>query len=139
MIIRKENNMTTLRGIATMSIWAKDHEAAVTWYSDLLGIEPYFKRPGYAEFRVGDKQTELGIIDHNYAPHLAFPGKPSGIVAYWHVDDLEKVYKDVLRKGATELQAPEDRGHGFVTATVVDPFDNILGLMYNPHYVEMSK
>jgi hypothetical protein len=26
---------------------------------------------------------------------------------------------------------------GFVTATVVDPFGNVLGVMYNPHYVEV--
>ena len=25
---------------------------------------------------------------------------------------------------------------GFVTASVVDPFGNVLGIMYNPHYVE---
>jgi len=27
---------------------------------------------------------------------------------------------------------------GFVTASVVDPFGNILGVMYNPHYVEIQ-
>jgi len=26
---------------------------------------------------------------------------------------------------------------GFVTASVIGPFGNILGLMYNPHYVEV--
>jgi hypothetical protein len=25
----------------------------------------------------------------------------------------------------------------FVTASVVDPFGNILGVMYNPHYLEV--
>jgi hypothetical protein len=27
---------------------------------------------------------------------------------------------------------------GFVTASVVDPFGNVLGLMYSPHYVEKN-
>jgi hypothetical protein len=28
-------------------------------------------------------------------------------------------------------------GAPFATASVVDPFGNILGLMYNPHYLEI--
>lgn len=39
-----------LRGIATISLWAADHAAAVAWYGDLLTQKPYFERPGYAEF-----------------------------------------------------------------------------------------
>ena len=48
----------TLRGFATISYWSDDMEAAKAWYSDLLGITPYFERSGpdgqlaYAEFRV---------------------------------------------------------------------------------------
>ena len=52
-----------LRGFATVSFYASDLEAARAWYTDLLGIEPYFVVPGYIEFRVGDFQHELGIID----------------------------------------------------------------------------
>ena len=28
-----------------------------------MGIEPYFERPEYYEFRVGDYQHELGLMD----------------------------------------------------------------------------
>jgi hypothetical protein len=31
----------------------------------------------------------------------------------------------------------KDRGEGFVTASVVDPFGNVLDLIHSPHYVEM--
>lgn len=127
----------TLRGIATISLWAADHKAAVEWYSELLGIKPYFEQPGYAEFRVGDYQTEIGIIDRNYAPHLKFPDGPSGTVVYWHVDNVEDTLEHVVSSGAKQLEAPKDRGNGFVTASVVDPFGNILGIMHNPHYVEV--
>ncbi len=30
-----------------------------------------------------------------------------------------------------------ERGIGFITASVVDPFGDILGIMYNPHYLEV--
>ena len=39
--------------------------------------------------------------------------------------------------GATQLEPPQDRGDGFITAAVVDPFGNILGIMYKPHYLEV--
>jgi predicted enzyme related to lactoylglutathione lyase len=126
-----------LRGIATISLWSTDHRSAVDWYSELLGTKPYFERPGYAEFRIGDNQTEVGIIDSKYAPHLAFPDRPAGVVVYWHVDDVHNMVDLVLAKGAVQLEALQDRGHGFMTATVVDPFGNILGLMQNPHYLEV--
>jgi hypothetical protein len=30
-----------------------------------------------------------------------------------------------------------ERGPGFVTASVTDPFGNLLGVMYNQHYVDV--
>lgn len=58
----------TLRGLTTVSFWADDLVAAKKWYAELLGTDPYFERPGYAEFRLGDYQHELGLIDSRYAP-----------------------------------------------------------------------
>lgn len=57
-----------LRGLATVSFWAANLDAAKEWYAELLGVDPYFERPGYAEFRLGDYQHELGVIDSRYAP-----------------------------------------------------------------------
>lgn len=62
-----------LRGFATINYWADDMEAAKRWYADLLGVEPYFERPGphgkvaYAEFRIGDYQHEPGILDRKFS------------------------------------------------------------------------
>jgi len=40
--------------------------------------------------------------------------------------------------GATEYQPITKRGEGFVTASVVDPFGNVLGVMYNQHYLAVA-
>ncbi len=125
-----------LRGLTTVSFWAADLAAAKQWYAELLGIAPYFERPGYAEFRLGDYQHELGLIDSRYAPDPSARG-PAGAVVYWHVDDVTATLEQLLALGAKEHQAPTDRGAGFITASVVDPFGNILGIMYNPHYLEV--
>jgi predicted enzyme related to lactoylglutathione lyase len=130
-----------LRGFATISYWADDLEAARSWYAELLGIEPYFVMPeegppAYIEFRVGDHQDELGIIDRRYAPAGA-AGGPGGAIMYWHVDDLTATFERLLAMGAREYQPITPRGEsGWITASVVDPFGNVLGIMYNPHWVE---
>lgn len=134
-----------LRGFATINYWADDMEAAKRWYAELLGVEPYFERPGpdgrlaYAEFRIGDYQDELGLIDRGWAPADAAT-EPGGAVMYWHVDDVVATFQKLLSMGAKEYQPITPRGDaGFVTAATVDPFGNVLGIMYNPHYVEILK
>ena len=130
-----------LRGFATISYWADDVEAAKNWYAELLGIQPYFIRPeegppAYVEFRVGDYQDELGIIDRRYAPQGA-TGDPGGAVMHWHVDDVAATFERLLSMGAKEYQPITPREAGWITASVVDPFGNVLGIVYNPHYLEM--
>ncbi|RZU64045.1 putative enzyme related to lactoylglutathione lyase [Microterricola gilva] len=133
----------SLRGFSTINMWADDVTAASVWYTEFLGIEPYFSQPGpdgraaYIEYRVGDYQHELGIISRAWAP----PGsatEPGGVVMHWHVDDLEATVARLLAMGATEYQPITPHGDaGFVTASVVDPFGNVLGVMSNPHYLEV--
>jgi predicted enzyme related to lactoylglutathione lyase len=129
-----------LRGIATISFWADDVIAARKWYADLFGFEPYFQRPDadrpdYIEFRVGDYQDELGIINRKYAPKGG--SGPGGTVVYWHVDDVAAALEKLKAAGAKELEPLTKREAGFITASVLDPFGNILGVMYNPHYLEV--
>lgn len=125
-----------LRGLTTVSFYAADLDEASRWYSEFLGIEPYFHKTGYIEFRIGDYQHELGIIDSRYAPAGATDG-PAGEIVFWHVDDVQGTLARLLDLGATLHDKPRDQGQGFVTASVVDPFGNILGFMYNPHYVQV--
>lgn len=132
--------MTTFRGFATLNITADDVAAAARWYTDVFGVEPYFERPGpdgrpaYIEFRVGDRLAEFGIISAAFMPPA---GGPGGAIMHWHVDDLEGTVARLLALGATEYLPIQVRGEGFVTASVVDPFGNVLGVMTNVHYLEM--
>ena len=130
-----------LRGLTTVSYFADDVAAARDWYAEVLGTEAYFARPvdgppAYVEFRIGDHQHELGIVDRRFAPHGA-SDQPTGAVIYWHVDDVRAAFDRLLHMGATVHDEPMERGPGFVTASVVDPFGNILGVMFNQHYLDM--
>lgn len=136
----------SLRGFSTLNYWAEDVEAASAWYAQFLGFDPYFTRSGpdgkpvYAEFRIGDYQHELGIIDSRYrpSPDGVAAIEPGGAVMHWHVDDLADTVDRLLSLGATQYQPITPQGDaGFVTASVVDPFGNVLGVMTNPHYLEI--
>lgn len=130
------------RGFATVSFYADDLAAARDWYAEVLGVEPYYAfppppaEPAYVEFRLGDAEDELGLIQRSYAPPGA-ANPPGGAVIFWHVDDLEATVKRLLESGATEYEPVTKRESDFVTASVVDPFGNVLGVMHNPHYLEM--
>jgi catechol 2,3-dioxygenase-like lactoylglutathione lyase family enzyme len=85
-----------LRGLATINVWADDLEAAKDWYAELLGIDPHFERPGYFEFRLGDYQQELGLIDGRYAPDGSGAGT-AGARVHWHVDDVPATSRSCSR------------------------------------------
>ncbi len=129
-----------LRGITTITLFADDVDAARDWYTEVLGAEAYFARDvdgrlAYTEFRVGDYQHELGIIDRRYAPAAGVA--PGGVVVYWAVDDVAAAHARLLGLGAAEHGPLTERGPGFVTASVVDPFGNVVGVMENAHYDEV--
>ena len=132
-----------LRGLTNVSFWAEDVVAAREWYTHVLGIEPYFQNPAegppaYIEYRLGAQEDELGLIDRRYAPPGASQ-QPGGAIVYWQVDDVAASFARLLELGASEYQPVTERGTaGFITASVVDPFGNILGLMYSPHFVDMQ-
>jgi predicted enzyme related to lactoylglutathione lyase len=127
-----------LRGLTTVNFFADDVPAAVAWYTELLGVEPYFARPvdgtpAYVEFRIGDYQHELGILDSRFA--VGRTDRAVGPMTYWAVDDLEASFQRLQDMGATVHQKPIEHGPGFVTASVYDPFGNVLGIMFNEHYL----
>jgi predicted enzyme related to lactoylglutathione lyase len=79
----------------------------------------------------------LGLVDRGWA---GAPPGPGGAIMYWHVDDIEATFERLLSMGATEYQPITPRSDkGFVTAAVVDPFGYVLGIMYNPHHMQMLR
>lgn len=119
-----------------MTLFADDMAAARAWYTQVFELEPYFDRGPYLEWRVGDYQHEFGLLDSKFSPHPHGAG-PAGAVVYWAVDDVEAAYQRLLDLGATNHDEPTERGPGYVTASVLDPFGNILGVMRNQHYDDM--
>ena len=130
-----------LRGLTTVTTVVDDVSAAVSWYAELLGVEPYFAndvdgKPAYVEFRIGDFQHELGFIDARFAPPSQVGRNAGAALTYWADDDVQATYDRLLSMGATPHDEVTERGPGFVTASVLDPFGNVLAVMYNQHYLD---
>ncbi|MFC4947375.1 VOC family protein [Pseudonocardia sp. GCM10023141] len=147
-----------LRGFATVNFYADDLEEAGRWYHEATGVEPYFRvyacggcgnrsrearcadcdadtMLGYLELRIGDYEHELGFVNRMWAPPQ--PDGPGGAIVYWHVDNLQETLDHLESLGAKPHAPITEHGPGFVTASVVDPFGNVLGIMYNAHYLSI--
>ncbi|QEW04021.1 VOC family protein [Microbacterium lushaniae] len=129
------------RGLANLNLVASDMDAAVAWYSDVLDTPPYFVRPEnapveYAEWRFGDDQDELAVMSSAYRP--ALPG-PGGAIASIHVDDIGAAFERLLAAGAAPFDPITPRGEGWWSASVTDPFGNLLGLIQSPHWAAQHR
>jgi lactoylglutathione lyase len=105
----------------------EDIEKAKQWYSEILGVPPYFDQPYYVGFNIGG--YELGLD-----PDAAGITKGNNVVAYWSVEKIELVYNHILALGAKKNGDIQNVGGNIQVATVIDPFGNIFGLIENPDF-----
>jgi len=115
-------------GLRTAIYHAPDLQRAKAWYSDVLGIAPYFDQPFYVGFNVGGYELALDPDASNT------PGGAGGTVVYWGVSDARAAFERLLSLGATERSDVQDVGGDIRVATVFDPFGNIFGVIENPHF-----
>lgn len=117
-----------LQGLRTVIYGVNDIAHAKAWYSQALGMAPYFDEPFYVGFNVGG--YELGL-DPNTKPNSAVS---AGVVAYWGVENISAELKRLLEIGGKEHSAIQDVGDEIQVASLLDPFGNIIGLIHNPHF-----
>jgi predicted enzyme related to lactoylglutathione lyase len=115
-------------GLRTVIYHAPDLAKAKEWYSQALGIEPYFDQPFYVGFNVGG--YELGLDPDASST----PGGNGGAVAYWGVANAEVAFRRLIELGASERSKVQEVGEGIRVATVFDPFGNTFGVIENPHF-----
>ena len=115
-------------GLRTAIYHVADIEKGKAWYTEVLGVKPYFDEPFYVGFNVAG--YELGL----------HPGggnsddKADGAVAYWGVENAAAAFKRMLELGASVHEEVQDVGGGIKVATVKDPFGNIFGMIENPNF-----
>ena len=115
-------------GLRTTIYKVNNIEQAVEWYSKAFQTKPYFNEPFYVGFNI--QGYELGLQPNENTLN----NKSDNVVSYWGVEDIEEVFKRLINLGATENENPENVGNDIITASVKDPFGNVIGLIYNPHF-----
>lgn len=120
--------MTKILGLRTVVYKVDNLTKAKEWYSKAFTQEPYFDEPFYVGFNIGG--YELGLQPIEGADNII----GNSVITYWGVDDIEKAIQNMLDLGAAKKDEPLDVGGGVVVASVTDPWNNIVGLIYNPHF-----
>lgn len=116
---------TQLRGLRTLIYPTTDLASSKAWWTDYLGFAPYFDEPFYVGFEVAG--YELGLVPTDETG--------SSPTTYWGVDDVAQAVADAEANGATLLDAPQDVGDGIIVASVENPNGDVIGLIFNPHFV----
>ncbi len=116
-------------GLRTAGYRVRDLATAKAWYIIALGITPYFDESFYVGFNVGG--YELALIPAD----VPVERRDDAGVAYWGVSDADASHARLLTLGATEHEPVQDVGEGIRIGSVRDPFGNVFGVLFNPHFV----
>ncbi len=119
---------TQFLGLRTVVYKVDELKKATEWYSKVFDTSPYFEEPFYVGFNIagyelGLEPVEKGSIDIG-----------SNEISYWGVDDVNKSYQRMLDHGAAPHEEPQNVGGEIVTASVTDPWGNVIGIIYNPEF-----
>src|SRR6185503_14074809 len=96
----------TFQGLGTVIYAAPDLERAKEWYAKAFQQEPYFDQPFYVGFNIAG--YELGLDPNGSATGSG----RGGSIAYWRVEDLQRVVDHFVATGATVVSPLNDVGDG---------------------------
>ncbi len=116
--------MINLLGLRTVIYPAPDLAASKEWFSELLGVDPYFDQPFYVGFEVAG--YELGLDPEGDPAH--------GPVTYWGVADADVALAALHAAGAEPQTPVRDVGEGIRLATIREPAGSIIGVIENPNF-----
>ncbi|MEJ1240471.1 VOC family protein [Chryseolinea sp. T2] len=114
-------------GLRTTIYKVPDLSKAKEWYTRAFDVKPYFDEPFYVGFNVAG--YELGLLPEGTGNSTA-----DNVLSYWGVSDIQKSYDKLISLGASEHEKPTNVGGEIVTATVRDPWGNVIGLIFNPEF-----
>ncbi len=103
-------------------------DEAKQWYQSAFGTDPYFDEPFYVGFNIGG--YELGLLPEQEP----VTQKTDNVMSYWGVEDIQAVFDRLIELGASKHKAPTNVGGELMVASVRDPWQNVIGIIYNPYF-----
>jgi predicted enzyme related to lactoylglutathione lyase len=108
--------------LRTVIYYVPDLQQAKDWYISLTGQQPYFDEPFYVGFDFGGCELGLHPIDETVT-------KGNQTVTHWAVDQIEDCVTKMLKHGGSILYPASEVGGGIKVATIIDPWNNAVGLI----------
>ena len=119
---------TPFLGLRTTIYKVADISQAKQWYTKAFQQPPYFDEPFYVGFNIGG--YELGLLPEE----TPTTDKTVSVLSYWGVENIQQEYQRLLDLGATAHEPPQNVGGELMTASVIDPWGNVIGIIYNPEF-----
>lgn len=118
---------------------------AIEFYKKAFGAVELFRFPspdgkiGHAEIKVGDSPIMLAdeYPDMGYNGPQTIGGSPVSLMIY--VDDVDTVFNQAVKAGATVKEALQDKFYGDRIGTVIDPFGHRWHLATHKEDVSMEE
>ena len=114
-------------GLRTTIYSVPDLVSAKEWYAKAFGFRPYFDEPYYVGFDISGYELGL-VVDHKDIK------RGENVISYWGVEDILEAYDRLIEIGAVSHEKPTNVGGKLMVASVKDPWDNIIGIIYNPEF-----
>lgn len=115
-------------GLRTVVYKVDELKKATDWYSRVFDTSPYFEELFYVGFNIAGYELGLEPVEKNSI------NIGTNEISYWGVTDVQKSYQRMLDLGATSHEEPQNVGGDIVTASVTDPWGNVIGIIYNPEF-----
>lgn len=113
-------------GLRTVCYTVDNMEEARRWYEQAFGTAPYFVESFYTGFDIGG--YELGLMPRESTDN------GNNTITYWGVDHIQETFQHLLASGARVHEEPHSVGGPLMVASVLDPWNNVVGLIYNPTF-----
>ena len=104
---------------------------AIDFYKKAFGATELFRMPtpdgkiGHAEIKIGNSPIMLAdeSLEMGYKSPAALSGSPVSLMIY--LEDVDKVFKQAIAAGGTEVRAVKDQFYGDRSGTLTDPFGHV--------------
>ena len=117
------------KNIAAVTLFVEDLAVARQFYADVFDLAVYFEDAHSTVFKIGG--TLINLLQIDSAPELitpaavAAPESGNRIVFTIEVDNVDDLCDDLVTRGITLLNGPQDRPWGIRTASFRDPAGHI--------------